>query len=105
MGSDRGPTTPLAEPQRQTRRRLGFLASVLRFNTLSSTSAPTGIAPAAAAGGTTQSHAAAADDGLCFMTMAEAGAEFAAKTLTPTELLHAIFDRIDRTEGTLNSFV
>jgi aspartyl-tRNA(Asn)/glutamyl-tRNA(Gln) amidotransferase subunit A len=105
MGSDRGPTTPLAEPQRQTRRRLGFLASVLRFNTLSSTSAPTGIAPAAAGGGTTQPHATAADDGLCFMTMAEAGAKFAAKTLTPTELLQAIFDRIDRTEGTLNSFV
>jgi hypothetical protein len=85
------------EEQRQ--RRLHFLVKTLRSQgaqdvTLSASQTSGMGAPMVAV-----------SDELCFLTMTQAAALFASKTLTPTMLLHAIFDRIDRTEPTLNSFV
>eukprot|EP01043_Picozoa_sp_COSAG02_P019428 COSAG02_NODE_934_length_15809_cov_59.853787_7_plen_184_part_00 len=85
------------EEQRQ--RRLHFLVKTLRSQgaqdvTLSASQTSGMGAPMVAV-----------SDELCFLTMTQAATLFASKTLTPTMLLHAIFDHIDRTEPTLNSFV
>ena len=42
---------------------------------------------------------------LHFLSVADAAAQFAAGSLTPPQLLDALFDRIDATEGRINSFV
>ena len=42
---------------------------------------------------------------LCYLTIAEASRRIAARTLSPTALAEALFDRIEETDGQINSYV